>query len=161
MPVRVFDRRDGQECPTSIRILSNTTNRFIATDVRDFGDALSQRRHQLSDAIRQADEQSVACAACAGRLAACAISRLTQRGTDQAAVLPFHFDEAWQRRFQAELVRIGGVDAADERLHESLEGFMSTAAADEVGETFVGSVVACSDEELGQQTQLAAPAQQR
>ena len=76
-------------------------------------------------------------------------------------MLTFHFDESRQRPLQAELFRIGGVDAADERLHESLEGFASAAATDKVGETLVRSVATCSDEELGQQSQLAAPAQQR
>src|SRR5439155_14769639 len=107
-----------------------------------------ERVRQRLHAVAEGCEEAVAGAADA----AAGVARRTAlsggaEGADQAAVLLLHHAEAGQRRHDAELVRVGAVDAGDQWLGETLERLAAQAALDEVAEAFVLLAAAARDEQ--------------
>ena len=73
----------------------------------------------------------------------------------------FHFFEARHGCAEAELIGIGGVDAADQRLSDPFQGFVAETAAHEGAEAFVAVSSPRGKKQLGRHAQLAGPGKER
>src|SRR5262249_1799341 len=94
---------------------------------RALGKALREPVDQRLHAVAKAREETPARAAVALRRG----PRLPAHREDDAAVTALHLDETRHRRREAESRRVGGVDAADERLGNPLERLGAETTAHE------------------------------
>ena len=118
-----------------------------------------QRIGQPLQTAAQRDEQAIARAARGGggRL----LPRARAQAEDHRTVLAFEVEELRHGRRQAELFRIGGVDAADQRLRDALQRLAAQAAAHELRQRFFIVSVASWQQQVSGGAQLARPGQQR
>src|ERR1700724_3427080 len=131
-----------------------------------FAESLRERVDQRTDSIAQAREQAPARAAGAAGLAGLAGFRVVRarcgpQSPDYAAMAGFHLDKARQRGVQAELLRIGGVDSAGERLRDALEDLAAEAAAHERRQALVTVAAAARNQRLDRHPRLAERGKQR
>ena len=82
-------------------------------------------------------------------------------GADQAAVLQLHLAELRERGLHAELLHVGRVHGADQRLDQPLEDLASQAPADKRRHALVPSVAPRRDEVLQARPKLPQRAEDR
>src|SRR5439155_2167778 len=80
---------------------------------------------------------------------------LGQHPADEAAVLLFQRAEAGKCRQQTLALRLGVMNAGQQRLADLVKRLRAEAAADEIGERLVRAVAPRRDEEVHRHTQLA------
>ena len=76
-------------------------------------------------------------------------------------MLALHLAELRQGGPQAQLGRVGRVDAPHERLHQPLQGLAAQPALDERRQALVGVVVLAGEDQVHQHPELAAPREDR
>src|SRR5262249_35582935 len=110
--------------------------------------------------VPMAHEETVAGTRAAG-LRGGARRRTRAQALDHAAVISLEVQEARHRRAQREPLRIGRVDAADERIGNALEGFAPAPTARARREALVVVVVAAArQDEVERHAELAAPGEE-
>lgn len=115
-----------------------------------------QRVDQLSHSASRCDKQTVLRTA---GLALGTTFRASPPGSpDQASVLTFHLHELGKSSLHAQPLRITHVDAAGQRLDESLQCFSTEPAAGEVGQAFILRRLTAWNHIFRGQAQLAGPA---
>src|SRR5262249_41273695 len=110
---------------------------------------------ELRDAAGRSGEQSVPGAA--GRGIVLVSSSLLPQCANDAAVLALHLEKTGHRRPQRQLLGVGCVDPAHQRLDQSLERLASKAAAYKMRQAFVGGWRTPRHEVFEGHAQLAGP----
>jgi NADH-quinone oxidoreductase subunit A len=81
----------------------------------------------------------------------------SQQGADDAAVEALHLQKLRHGGGQAQVLGVGAVDAAEQRLGQAIERFLAKPAADEAGQGLVAQARAAGKHEVEQHPRLARP----
>ncbi len=107
--------------------------------------------------VTKSDQRAPLVPACSGRGAAGG----PPEGQDHAALAPLHLEEARHGGAEREIVGIGGVDAADQRLGDALERLAAQPPPHERAEALVGATPPRGSTRSQRHPELARPREER
>src|SRR5919106_1668398 len=125
-----------------------------------FRETVRDRIDEFLHASQESHKQTPTRAAPRFTIASAALL-LRPHGVDHAAFVSLHLLEAWHRRAEAELVGVGGVNAAHERLRNALQSFAAEAPPHERSEAFIAVDRATREQNLRCHSQFTAYGEQR
>ncbi len=88
-------------------------------------------------------------------------SRLAQAGQDQAAMVALHGQELRERRLEAQVGGVRGIDARDQGLDQPIQGLAAQATPHEPRQALLHLIIPTRDEQVHQHAELATPGQDR